>query len=101
MLSDQEDVESNFSEQTKYDDHTTFILTESTDDSEVDEISVISTVQEINQVHSKPTVPLVKIYVLPSKFHKLIPIIGFLDTGAPRKYAQPLSSPFLLLGKSY
>ena len=48
MLSDQEDVESNFSEQTKYDDHTTFILMEPTDDSEVDEISVISTVQEIN-----------------------------------------------------
>ncbi|KAH9780591.1 hypothetical protein KPL71_008136 [Citrus sinensis] len=50
ILLDHEDVESNFSEQTEYDDHTTFILTESTDDSEIDEISVISTVQEINQI---------------------------------------------------
>ena len=52
MLSDQEDVESNFSEQIEYDDHTTFILTESTNDSEIDEISVISNVQEVNQVNS-------------------------------------------------
>ncbi|KAH9769360.1 hypothetical protein KPL71_011968 [Citrus sinensis] len=69
---------------TEYDDHTTFILTESTDDSEVDEISVISTVQEVNMVHSKPIIPSVKILVLPSKFHKPISVIGFLDTGAQR-----------------
>ena len=81
MLSDQEDVESNFSEQIEYDDHTTFILTESTNDSEIDEISVISTVQEVNQVNSKPTAPSVKISVLPSKFHKPIHVIGFLDIG--------------------
>ena len=48
ILVDQEDVVSNFPEQTEYDDHTTFILTESIDDSEIDEISVISTVQEVN-----------------------------------------------------
>ena len=78
MLFDQEDVKSNFSVQTKYDDHTVIILTESTNDSELDEISIISTVQEINQVHSKPIVPSVKISVLLSKVHKPIPVIGFL-----------------------
>ncbi|KAH9744197.1 hypothetical protein KPL70_003588 [Citrus sinensis] len=85
MLSDQEDVESNFSKQIEYDDHTAFILTVSTDDSEIDEIYVIFTVQEVNQVNSKPTAPSAKISVLPSKFHKPIPIIGFLDTGEQRR----------------
>ena len=89
MLFYQEDVESNFFEPTEYDDHTAFILTESIDDYEVGEISVISTVQEINQDHSKPTIPSVKISVLPSKFHKLIPIIGFLDTDAQRNMLNP------------
>ncbi|KAH9649285.1 hypothetical protein KPL70_025928 [Citrus sinensis] len=84
LLSNHEDVESNFSEQTEYDDHIAFILTESTDDSEIDEISVIVTIQGFNHVHSKPTAPSVKILVLPSKFYKPIPVIGFLDTGAQR-----------------
>ena len=44
MLSDHEDIESNFSKQTDYDDHTAFILTESADDYEIDDISVISTI---------------------------------------------------------
>ena len=93
LLSDHDEVESNFSEQTKYDDHTTFILTESTDDSEIDEIFVISTVQEVNQVNSKPTAPLVRISVLPSKYHKPTPVIGFLDTGAQRSMLNPTVLP--------
>ena len=89
----QEDVESHFSEQIEYDDHTSFILIESTVDFEIDEISIISTVQEINQVHSKPTVCLVKIYVLPSKFHKPISVIGFINTGAQRSMLNPTVLP--------
>ena len=46
MLSDHENVESNFSEQTEYDHHTTFILAESTVDYKIDEIFVMSTVQK-------------------------------------------------------
>ena len=88
-----EDVESNFSEQTDYDDHTVFIFTESTDDSEIDEIYVIYTVQEVNQVNSKPTAHLVKISVLSSKFYKPIPVIGFLDTGAQCSMLNPTVLP--------
>ncbi|KAH9686096.1 hypothetical protein KPL70_014224 [Citrus sinensis] len=93
MLSDQEDVESNFSEQTEQDDQTAFILAESTDDSDIEEIFVISTVQEISQVCSNPTIPLVKISVLPSKFHKPIPVIGFLDTCSQRSILNPSVLP--------
>ena len=98
MLSDQEDVESNFSEQTEQDDQMAFILAESTDDSDIEEIYVISIVHEISQARSNPTIPSVKISVLPLKFHKPIPVIGFLDTGAQRSMLNP---PFFLLGKSH
>ena len=70
-----------------------FILTGSIDDSKVDEISMISIVQEINQVDTKPTAPSVKISVLPSKFHKPIPVIGFLDTSAQRSMLNPTVLP--------
>ena len=89
MLSNHEDVESNFSEQTEQDGQTTFILAESTDDSDIEGIYVISTVQEISQARSNPTIPSVKISVLPSKFHKPIHVIGFLDTGAQRSMLNP------------
>ena len=89
MLSDQEDVESNFSEQTEQDDQTTFILAGLTNNFDIEEIYVISTVQEISQVRSNPTIPLVKISTLPSKFHKPIPVIGFLDTSTQRSMLNP------------
>ena len=89
LLFNHDEVESNFYKQTKYDDHTAFILTQSTDDSEIDEIYVISTVQEVNQVNSKPTTPSVRISILPSKYHKPTPVIGFLDTGAQRNMLNP------------
>ena len=88
ILSDNEEVESIFSEQSEKDDHTTFILADSTD-SDPDYISVISTIQEIN--HIRPTLPgpLVKISVIPSKFHKPVSVISFLDTGAQRSMLNP------------
>ncbi|KAH9671265.1 hypothetical protein KPL70_017296 [Citrus sinensis] len=74
MLSDNEDVESNFSKQLEKDDYT-------------------ATVQEINQVHSKLTSPSVKISVIPSKFNKPVSVIGFLDTGTQRSMLNPKVLP--------
>ncbi|KAH9680156.1 hypothetical protein KPL71_026444 [Citrus sinensis] len=83
ILFDNEDVESIFSEQLEKDDHTAFILADSTD-SYPDDISVISTIQEINHIRPTLTGPSVKISVIPSKFHKHVSVIGFLNTGAQR-----------------
>ncbi|KAH9792620.1 hypothetical protein KPL71_004198 [Citrus sinensis] len=92
ILSNNEDVESIFSEQFEKDDHTAFILADSTD-SYPDDIFVISTIQEIN--HIRPTFSglLVKISVIPSKFHKPASVIGFLDTGAQRSILNPKILP--------
>ncbi|KAH9680179.1 hypothetical protein KPL71_026455 [Citrus sinensis] len=81
-------VEPIFSEQSEKDDHTTFILADSTD-SYPDDISVISTIQEINHICPKLTGPSVKISVIPSKFHKHASVIGFLDTGAQCSMLNP------------
>ncbi|KAH9769531.1 hypothetical protein KPL71_012037 [Citrus sinensis] len=83
IISDNEDVESIFSEQSEKDDHTTFILADLTD-SDPDDIFVISTIQEINHIRPKLPGPSVKISVIPFKFHKPVSVIGFLDTGAQR-----------------
>ncbi|KAH9686166.1 hypothetical protein KPL70_014265 [Citrus sinensis] len=92
ILSDNEEVESIFSEQSEKDDHTTFILADSID-SDPDGIYVICTIQEIN--HIRPTLPgpSVKISVIPSKFHKPVSVIGFLDTGAQRNMLNPKILP--------
>ncbi|KAH9698061.1 hypothetical protein KPL71_023864 [Citrus sinensis] len=65
------------------DDHTAFILADSTD-SDLYDLSVISIIQEIN--HNRPALPgpSVKISVILSKFHKPVSVIGFLDTGTQR-----------------
>ncbi|KAH9686192.1 hypothetical protein KPL70_014278 [Citrus sinensis] len=91
ILSENEEVESIFSEQSEKDDHTAFILTDLTD-SDPDDIFVISTIQEIN--HIRPTLPgpSVKISVIPSKIHKPVSVIGFLDTGAQRNTTPPYTS---------
>ncbi|KAH9792706.1 hypothetical protein KPL71_004238 [Citrus sinensis] len=78
LLSENKDVESNFSEQSSQDDQIAFILAESSD---FDDISIISTVQNLNHVSFIPR-PSLKMSILPSKFHKLVPVIGFIDTGA-------------------
>ncbi|KAH9671279.1 hypothetical protein KPL70_017307 [Citrus sinensis] len=78
LLSENDDVESNFSEQSTQDDQTAFLIAESSD---FEDISVISTVQTINHVSTIPR-PSLKMSILPSKFHKPIPVIGFIDTGA-------------------
>ncbi|KAH9686199.1 hypothetical protein KPL70_014281 [Citrus sinensis] len=67
------------------DDHTAFIIAESYDS---DDISIISTVQTVNHVSAIPK-PSLKMSVLPSKFHKPIPVIGFIDTGADTSMIDP------------
>ena len=89
LLYENEDVESNFSEQSEQDDHTTFLIADSSDS---DDISVISTVQTINHVSSIPR-PSLKMSILPSKFHKLVPVIGFIDTGADTSMIDPSVLP--------
>ena len=50
MLFYHEDVESNFSEQTNYDDHTTFILTKSTD-SKIENLVEYSYIPESTEIN--------------------------------------------------
>ncbi|KAH9716979.1 hypothetical protein KPL71_021656 [Citrus sinensis] len=83
------DVESNFSEQSSQDDQTAFILAESSDS---DDISIISTVQNVSQVSTIPR-PSLRMSILPSKFHKLVPIIGFIDTSADTSMIDPSVLP--------
>ncbi|KAH9752141.1 hypothetical protein KPL71_014581 [Citrus sinensis] len=89
LLSENDDVESNFSEQSEQDDQTAFIIAESSDS---DDISVIFTVQTVNHVSTIPR-PSLKMSILPSKFHKLVPVIGFIDTGADTSMIDPSVLP--------
>ena len=89
LLSENEDVESNFSEQSEQDDQTAFIIAESSDS---EDISVISTVQNVNHVSTIPR-PSLKMSILPSKFHKHVSVIGFIDTGADTSMIDPSVLP--------
>ncbi|KAH9657972.1 hypothetical protein KPL70_023297 [Citrus sinensis] len=89
LLSENEDVESNFSEQSAQDDQTAFLIAKS---SNSEDISIISTVQTINYVSTIPR-PSLKMSILPSKFHKLVPVIGFIDTSADTNMIDPSVLP--------
>ncbi|KAH9792652.1 hypothetical protein KPL71_004214 [Citrus sinensis] len=89
LLSENEDVESNFLEQSAQDDQTAFLIAES---SNSEDISVISTVQTVNHVSTIPR-PSLKMSILPSKFHKHVPVIGFIDTGADTSMIDPSVLP--------
>ncbi|KAH9686196.1 hypothetical protein KPL70_014280 [Citrus sinensis] len=89
LLSENKDVESNFSEQLEQDDQTAFIIAKSLDS---EDISVISTVQNVNHVSTIPR-PSLKMSILPSKFHKLVPVIGFIDTGTDTSMIDPSVLP--------
>ncbi|GAY61916.1 hypothetical protein CUMW_213700 [Citrus unshiu] len=62
--------------QNTQDDQTTFLIAES------------STVQTVNHVSTIPR-PSLKMSILPSKFHKPVPVIGFIDTGANTSMIDP------------
>ncbi|KAH9769454.1 hypothetical protein KPL71_012007 [Citrus sinensis] len=89
LLSENEDVESNFLEQSAQDDQIAFLIAESSDS---EDISVISTVQTVNHVSTIPR-PSLKMSILPSKFHKPVPVIGFIDTGADTSMIDPSVLP--------
>ncbi|KAH9649343.1 hypothetical protein KPL70_025944 [Citrus sinensis] len=89
LLSENEDVDSNFSEQSAQDDQTVFLIAESSDS---EDISVISTVQNVNHVSTIPR-PSLKMSILPSKFHKPVPVIEFIDTGADTSMIDPSVLP--------
>ncbi|KAH9658046.1 hypothetical protein KPL70_023335 [Citrus sinensis] len=76
-------------EQSTQDDQTAFLIAESSDS---EDISVISTVQTVNHVSTIPR-PSLKMSILPSKFHKPIPVIGFIDTGADTSMVDPSVLP--------
>ncbi|KAH9668365.1 hypothetical protein KPL70_021385 [Citrus sinensis] len=89
LLFENDDVESKFSEQSAQDDQTAFLITESSDS---EDISIISTVQTVNHVSTIPR-PSLKMSILPSKFHKHVPVIGFIDTGADTSMIDPSVLP--------
>ncbi|KAH9744215.1 hypothetical protein KPL70_003597 [Citrus sinensis] len=89
LLSENDNVESNFSEQSTQDDQTAFLIAESLDS---EDISVISTVQTVNHVSTIPR-PSLKMSIIHSKFHKPIPVIGFIDTGADTSMIDPSVLP--------
>ncbi|KAH9792634.1 hypothetical protein KPL71_004206 [Citrus sinensis] len=89
LLSENEDVESNFSEQSAQDDQTAFLIAESSDS---EDISIISTVQTVNHVSTIPR-PSLKMSILPSKYHKPVPVIRFIDTGADTSMIDPSVLP--------
>ena len=89
LLSENEDVESNFLEQSEQDYHIAFIIVESSD---FEDISVIFIVQNVNHVSSIPR-PSLKMSVLPYKFHKPVPVIEFIDTGADTSMIKPSVLP--------
>ncbi|KAH9792728.1 hypothetical protein KPL71_004250 [Citrus sinensis] len=79
----------NLFEQSAQDDQTAFLIAESSDS---DDISVISTVQTVNHVSTIPR-PSLKMSILPSKYYKPIPVIGFIDTGANTSMIDPFVLP--------
>ncbi|KAH9686169.1 hypothetical protein KPL70_014266 [Citrus sinensis] len=75
--------------QSAQDDQTAFLIAESSDS---EDISVISTVQTVNHVSTIPR-PSLKMSILSSKFHKPVPVIGFIDTGADTNMIDPSVLP--------
>ncbi|KAH9671208.1 hypothetical protein KPL70_017273 [Citrus sinensis] len=67
-------------------------LQESCESSDSEDISVISTVQNVNHVSTIPR-PSLKMSILPSKFHKPVLVIGFIDTGADTSIINPYVLP--------
>ena len=93
LLSENDDVESFYYEQEDYDEQTTFVLEEKEDDSELEHVSVIQTVQQIQKVQPAIPIPLIKIRLLPRRFDKPVPIMGFVDTGAQKRMLNPSILP--------
>ena len=80
---EREEVESYFLEKEDPTDETMFALENSSDDSENNEFQSIFHQQSLS-LNTTITIPSIKLQILPSKFQRPIPVIGFLDTGAQK-----------------
>ncbi|KAK9180787.1 hypothetical protein WN944_023922 [Citrus x changshan-huyou] len=88
-------VEHLFSEQEEPNDDTVFALPVESSDSDSSDFEPIYTVQPSSILIHDRTIPIpsVKIQIIPSKYHKPITAIGFLDTGAQRSMLDPAILP--------
>ena len=94
LLFDHDGVESFFSEQEEYEEQTAFVLVGTEDHSKSQDVSIIQTVQQIQKVQPVIPIPSIKIHLLPEKFGKPVPIIGFIDTGAQKSMLNLSILPF-------
>ena len=83
-----DEIEFYFLEQEEPTDETVFTLQNSSDDSENDEFHTVFHQQRLSLNTTIP-IPSIKLQILPSKFQRLIPTIGLLDTGAQRCMLNP------------
>ncbi|KAH9668412.1 hypothetical protein KPL70_021409 [Citrus sinensis] len=77
-----------FSEQDEPNDDTVFALQNSSDDSDSDQSQVIFH-QQLLSLDTTIPIPSIKLQILPSKFQRLIPAIGLIDTGAQCSMLNP------------
>ena len=88
-------VEHLFSEQEDPNDDTVFALLVKSSDSDSSDFEPIYTVQPFSIfIHDRLIpIPSVKIQIIPSKYHKPITAIGFIDIGAQRSMLDPAILP--------
>ena len=84
-----------FSEQEEPNNDTVFALPAESSDSDSSDFEPIYTVQPSSILIHDRTIPIpsVKIQIIPSKYHKPIIAIGFIDTGAQRSMLDPVILP--------
>ncbi|KAH9655632.1 hypothetical protein KPL70_022384 [Citrus sinensis] len=85
---EQDELEFYFFEQDEPNDETVFALQNSSDDSDSDQSQVIFH-QQLLSLDTTVPIPSIKLQILPSKFQRLIPAIGLIDTGAQRSMLNP------------
>ncbi|KAH9763297.1 hypothetical protein KPL70_001115 [Citrus sinensis] len=85
---EKDELEFYFSEQDEPNDETVFALQNSSDDSDSDQSQVIFHQQLLSLDITVP-IPSIKLQILPSKFQRLVPAIGLIDTGAQRSMLNP------------
>ena len=76
---EKDELEFYFSEQDEPNDETVFALQQSYDDSDTDQSQVIFH-QQLLSLDTTVPIPSIKLHILPSKFQRLIPAIGLIDT---------------------
>ncbi|KAH9801852.1 hypothetical protein KPL71_001180 [Citrus sinensis] len=69
-------------------DETVFALQNSSDDLDSDQSQVIFH-QQLLSLDTTVPIPSIKLQILPSKFQRLVPAIGLIDTGAQRSMLNP------------